>query len=115
MSSVPPSSSPRRKKFYYRTKVRVIARATLIECDGDIASAIALANKRCRPIAEEMHQDKEMQSIIGAIILAVFVKLVSDWIVAFIQDWNKRKVYTPSLTYSELDPGYEPTFEDDES
>lgn len=115
MTSVPSNYGPRRRKFYYRSRVREISRAALIECEGDVASAIALANKRCRSIAEEMHQDKEMQSIIGAIILAVFVKLVSDWIVQFIQDWNRLKIYTPSLQYNSTEPGYEPTFEDDES
>lgn len=100
---------------WYRSRVRDKCREALLEANGDGPTATQLANISCANIPSEMKEDRQMQSIILSIALAVLVNLVASWIAEFIKDWAMRGVQVPALSYQKEEPGYEPCFEDDES
>ena len=95
-----------RQLFGVRKRVRDITRAAFIECEGD-------AEKAQKQAESEVKDNYD--SILGAILLAIVVNLVAGWIADFIRDWLSRDVKIPPQGYQPNEPGYLPTFEDDES
>jgi hypothetical protein len=100
------SMHQRRQIFGVRARVRDITRAAYIENCGDPEKTQAQAEADVRA---------RYDSIIGAILLALVVNLISGWIADFIRDWLARGVKIPPHNYQPNEPGYEPEFEDDET
>lgn len=104
--SQPPSEAQRRQIFGVRKRVRDITRAAFIENCGN-------AEKTQRQAEFEVRQN--YNSVLGAILLAIVVNLISGWIADFIRDWLSRGIKIPPVNYQPNEPGYLPEFEDDES
>lgn len=95
-----------RQVFGIRKRVREITRAAFIEHSGD--------PEKSQRQAEADVKDN-YGSILGMILLALVVNLISGWIADFIRDWLARGVKIPPMNYQPDEPGYIPEFEDDES
>lgn len=102
----PVDKHQQRQIFGVRKRVRDITRAAFIENCGN-------AERTQRQAEFEVRQD--YNSILGAILLALVVNLISGWIADFIRDWLSRGVKIPPVNYQPSEPGYEPEFEDDET
>ena len=110
----PLSIEERQQRFRARAIVRDITRCEWIdnECDPERSQACAQAKA---PGQLRTRLQFEYGSIIGAIILAVVVNLISKWIADHIRDWNLRGIKSPPVRYQSSEPGFMAEFEDDES
>jgi hypothetical protein len=108
------TAEQRRQRFRAKTITRDVTRRAYIDCDCDIVYAQRLAEANAR---EELKTTlyAEYGSILGAIILAIVVNLISGWIADLLREWANRDIKSPALHWQTWEPGYEPSWEDDES
>jgi len=84
----------RRQYFGYRSRARKAARHAFIECKGD-------------PVKSQRRAEDLAAGLISALVLAVIVNLLSQWIADFIRDWLAKGITEPAETYQPDEPGFE--------